>query len=796
MKTATIVRSAMVLAVCLAVGIVAGAGAAEPAAAPTTFWSFFGIPDGIKRVRDATVNRRGNHPNLERKPPVKRLADPELLKSEVDAIKVAAEIKKQQDEAPQTIKAIKFLGDVGCGCYPGVAEALAKSLNDCTEEVRYEAAIALCKASGSPCNACSQTCCSAEVIAKLKDVAYGQDENGCPKEASSRVRAAARNALNACQRRMPSERPIETPPDRPIETPPGRDVETPQEAPRLESVPDAPTPAPRAPGGLDAYGPAPMPGNQVSTRPGSIDRAIDLVKFSEDDGEDTVFIEEPEAGYGDLCGAGCGATCGGGCPDCGASGYGGSGYGGTGSGPSGMGDGSAGGGYSPLSNTFASSLGAASGPQSAAPNMIGDLFGSQATPSTIIRSYTFGGLDATTLGAGPRFQTIDTDNIPITEHDFNNGVSNGQNGIEYPVADIAQVNDATGRFGVPLDSVPAGGSLVGGQTTFDTGTDLYTSQFDLAYAVDVPSPGAAVVGRLKIAENTSPMPRDRLFLNYSMFDGVPLSPGGISVHRITPGFEKTFHDGMSSFEMKVPMAVTLDSVTALDGPTDASSREFGNLALTLKRLVLLRRNLAVSVGMTLAVPTADDLNVTLADGTPLVQIENEAVHLEPFFGVLWTPNDRFFAHGFMQWDVAANSNPVAMANQQYPQVSSAFTHVGDIHDTTFQYVDVGIGQWLYRGCGTLTGLAWTTELHWNRSLEGADYVVSDNLQVGESIETFELFNVTVGAHLEFCRNTTVTVGFTTPLGGGRDRQFDGEFRLLVNRRFGASTRAGRTPWMN
>ena len=75
-------------------------------------------------------------------------------------------------------------------------EALLAALDDCTEEVRYQAAIAFCEAAGNPCQNCDRNgCCNAAVMTKLEEMAHGQDEKGCFKEASSRVRAAAENAL-------------------------------------------------------------------------------------------------------------------------------------------------------------------------------------------------------------------------------------------------------------------------------------------------------------------------------------------------------------------------------------------------------------------------------------------------------------------------------------------------------------------------------------------------------------------------------------------------------------------------
>lgn len=112
-----------------------------PAAAPPTMWNFLGLP---KNPLDRLRNREGNFPGNERRPPLRPIADPSNLESDVPAIKTAAEIKQQEDLAEQKIKAIKYLAEQGCeGCYEGVGEALAAALDDCTEAVRYEAAKAI-----------------------------------------------------------------------------------------------------------------------------------------------------------------------------------------------------------------------------------------------------------------------------------------------------------------------------------------------------------------------------------------------------------------------------------------------------------------------------------------------------------------------------------------------------------------------------------------------------------------------------------------------------------------------------
>ena len=121
------------------------------------------------------------------------------------------------------------------------------------------------------------------------------------------------------------------------------------------------------------------------------------------------------------------------------------------------------------------------------------------------------------------------------------------------------------------------------------------------------NPGAgSVVGRLKMADNGSPMPQDRLIFDYSYFGNVPLFrvpmlPGmfrsGVDVHRFTLGIEKTFLDGLTSLEVKAPMAATLESTTVILAPPNRSDGEFGNLAVTFKGLLLRRATCALSAGM-------------------------------------------------------------------------------------------------------------------------------------------------------------------------------------------------------
>ncbi len=232
-------------------------------APPLTLWRFLGIPQGFQRIGDARLNRNGNFPGLERKPPLKPIAHPDNLLSNNPAIKKAAEIKMQEDLAKQKIKAIKYLAKLGCDkCYGGVKEAMMAALDDCTEQVRYEGAKALGEAAVQHCDVCSrQCCCDEELTKKLAQIVYELDDKGCPLEPSERVREAAREALLVCCPNVgpPGYTPEVITPETP-ETPPEVPPETPPEVPpELPPPPGQNGVAPRLDGALPEASLPPVP---------------------------------------------------------------------------------------------------------------------------------------------------------------------------------------------------------------------------------------------------------------------------------------------------------------------------------------------------------------------------------------------------------------------------------------------------------------------------------------------------------------------------------------------------------
>jgi hypothetical protein len=166
-----------------------------------TLWRFLGIPQGAHRVHDSFINRRGNFPDCERKPPLLRLADPALAQIDNAAIKKAQQIKTEEDLAPQKIKAVKYLASLGCQkCYRGIEEAMIESLKDCTESVRYETVKALAEIPHQKCPECDNDCCTEKITKELAKMAYERDPDqpDCWLEPSARVRRAAMETLRVC----------------------------------------------------------------------------------------------------------------------------------------------------------------------------------------------------------------------------------------------------------------------------------------------------------------------------------------------------------------------------------------------------------------------------------------------------------------------------------------------------------------------------------------------------------------------------------------------------------------------
>jgi hypothetical protein len=238
-------------------------------------------------------------------------------------------------------------------------------------------------------------------------------------------------------------------------------------------------------------------------------------------------------------------------------------------------------------------------------------------------------------------------------------------------------------------------------------------------------------GAIKISENESPLPQDRVFITYNYFADV--STPGISpfqVHRQTAGFEKAFLDGDASFGMRVP-AVEQGGAFEMDQVGDVSfiskyafyhDRETGNL---------------ISGGLSVSAPVGPGIDP--GDATNTIR----SVILQPYVGYVWR-QDRFYLHGFSEILVPT-----------------------DTRDVTFMCHDVGMG---YRVADWFIP---TVEVHANIAL---DHNGLDSTPIGfsDSVILTSGFHSQIGAGL-------LTLGVAVPVTG--PRFYDVEAVVQFNYRF-------------
>src|SRR5262249_138977 len=207
-------------------------------------------------------------------------------------------------------------------------------------------------------------------------------------------------------------------------------------------------------------------------------------------------------------------------------------------------------------------------------------------------------------------------------------------------------------------------AIVEGKSTSVGGVQAFRSGFTL------PTAGGSRVG--KISENDSPIPRDRVFFSYNHFQNVfqlsetPIFPPSPTVlrqepiDRYTVGFEKTFFDGWTSVEVRMPFVGIPDTQLQSVGVT---SGNVGNLTVVLKSLLYMDGATAVGAGMAIETPTGSDTVARL--GTSNIRFQNQAAHLLPYIGFVWSPGDPrwgwgdgLFFSGFAQIDINASGSVV------------------------------------------------------------------------------------------------------------------------------------------
>jgi hypothetical protein len=304
----------------------------------------------------------------------------------------------------------------------------------------------------------------------------------------------------------------------------------------------------------------------------------------------------------------------------------------------------------------------------------------------------------------------------------------------------------------------------------------------------------------KVSENGVALPTDRFYFNFNHYNGIftmqsqSIAPPGPvrfrdePIDRYTLGFEKTFIDGLTSVEIRMPFTSSYDA--SLPGLT-VSTGNIGNLGLLFKALLYADDALGVGCGLGLDTPTGSDTVTRL--GTVNLLIQNESLHVLPYIGFVYSPGDpimgwgdSWFMSGFIQVDAVASGN-----NVQFVTPGQTFgTSLGRFNEQTAMYFDLAVGYWVYRDPDAyrLTGLAIVGEAHYITAVQDPDLVAGTANGAGAVITNtlgrFDVVNGVIAMEALLFDTSSFRVGGVFPMGQNLDKRFfDAEVQFQFNRRF-------------
>ena len=261
------------------------------------------------------------------------------------------------------------------------------------------------------------------------------------------------------------------------------------------------------------------------------------------------------------------------------------------------------------------------------------------------------------------------------------------------------------------------------------------------------------------------------------------------VNRFTPGFEKTFWNKQFSVEVRCPFAATIDNSLYTNNENRLNVLRWGDATTILKWLVFRGDRLAMTLGLGISLPFSSDTHmIDAATGREVIRSCHESIHLMPYAGFLYIPDDRVFLQGYFQIDAATNGDPTYVGDLSDAE-GRRMLYIGRTYERTYAYTSLSLGYWLFRQYGARNtvrrGLNVIGELHWTQSLDRAAGVRHEqgnfSFDIGSDRGNYTVLNLTLGTRYLFNERSNVGVGYSVPLSQGR--QFDGELRVTVNRYF-------------
>ena len=268
---------------------------------------------------------------------------------------------------------------------------------------------------------------------------------------------------------------------------------------------------------------------------------------------------------------------------------------------------------------------------------------------------------------------------------------------------------------------------------------------------------------LKISDNMSPRPQDRVFYSFNYFDdvnrannrrfGLPVE--NLQVYHHLFGLEKTFLDGRASIGFRMPLnTISLKSTANVKG-LGGSSTAAGDLSVFLKYALYSNdQGDLISMGLQVTAPTGPG-----AFGGNKFYSYFRDTQIQPFVGAIFA-RGRFYAQGFSSINVPTMSQ-----------------------DVTLLFNDLGIGYYAYRSDEDklVTAIVPTAEAHLTTPLNHRGLSATDIAAIPD------ILNMTAGVNLELHRRAILTAAYITPVTG--PKPFNAEFALLLNVKFGRSARS-------
>lgn len=366
--------------------------------------------------------------------------------------------------------------------------------------------------------------------------------------------------------------------------------------------------------------------------------------------------------------------------------------------------------------------------------------------------------------------------------------------------DVVGIQPPPGTYNSAVDTAFQAANSINGQTVFDPTTsgvirsgrtesvapfnqplaagdtlDAFYA-FDYVVNVPIPSPSAdGLLGRSSVGANSSAVPTDRLYFDYSLVkNGVPFDRSE-NYDRYTIGIEKTIGEGDFSVEVRLPFAASMDHQLVLENGRGAAQTETGNALVILKHELGSNEHMMISGGLGLSLPTGSDVEVNSAGGKLLLRLVNEALHMKPFLAMAFVPDEHFFMQSFIEYDLPAGRNE-AEVNLD----GMGLQQVGRFRDASHLLWDVSAGYWSETDDESLIRRwAPVMEFHFDKGFSDGSLVRGNSYRLFDISMDRDMANVLAGVTFDLHEGRYFSFGFGTGVGGNSSSS-DGEFRATLN----------------